>query len=125
MSKDGKILWEDKKRPLFGLPLSFTTYKLTEEKLIIIKKFLSIKEEEIRLYKIMDITLNKNLFQRIFKVGTIHCCSADVTTPDFEIAEIKDVEKVRTLLSDLVEAQRSQKISSGEFISMRYNEHRK
>ena len=29
------LIWKDKKRPIFGLPLSFTTYKLTEEKLLI------------------------------------------------------------------------------------------
>ena len=26
------FIWKDRKRPLFGLPLSFTKYALTEEK---------------------------------------------------------------------------------------------
>lgn len=34
------ILWKDRKRTLFGLPWSFTKYKLTEEKLIIQTGFL-------------------------------------------------------------------------------------
>lgn len=63
-----KILWKDRKRPIFGLPLSFTKYKLLEDKLLIDSGILSIKQEEIRLYRIMDITLKKSIWQRIFGV---------------------------------------------------------
>ena len=31
-----KFIWKDRKRPIFGLPLSFTRYRLTEEKLIVL-----------------------------------------------------------------------------------------
>lgn len=100
------ILWEDKKRTLFGLPWSFTKYKLTEEKLIIQTGFLNIKQEEIRLYRIMDVTLHKLLKQRIWGLGTIHCCSADKSTPEFEIKNIKRSEEIKELLSDRVEKER-------------------
>ena len=100
------ILWEDKKRTLFGLPWSFTKYKLTEEKLIIQTGFLNIKHEEIRLYRIMDVTLHKLLKQRIWGLGTIHCCSADKSTPEFEIKNIKRSEEIKELLSDRVEKER-------------------
>ena len=53
-------LWHDKKRTLFGLPLSFTKYSLSEERLFIEKGFLNKQEDEVRLYRIMDISL-KNL----------------------------------------------------------------
>ena len=36
-----EYIWKDRKRTIFGLPLSFTVYKLTEEKLIIETGFLS------------------------------------------------------------------------------------
>lgn len=112
-----EYVWSDKKRTLFGLPLSFTTYKLTEEKLIIESGFLNKKEEEIRLYRILDITLNRSLWQRIFRVGTLHCCSGDKSTPEFDITNIKLPRKVRDRLSDMVEKQRSLKQVSGrEFL---------
>ena len=60
-----KILWQDKKRTLFGLPLSFTTYIITEEKLLIQSGFLNKKEEEVRLYRILDLTLRRSLGQRL------------------------------------------------------------
>lgn len=106
-------VWTDKKRTIFGLPLSFTTYKLTEERLLVETGFLSKKEEEVRLYRIMDLTLRRPLFQRLFKVGTIHCCSADKSTPEFDIIKIKESEKIRDLLSDMVEKQRDAKRVAG------------
>jgi len=113
------ILWTDKKRPFFGLPLSFTRYTLSKEKLIITKKFLAVHEEEIRLYRIMDVTLKQSLLQRLFGVGTIHCCSADTSTPEFDIISIKAPKKIRDLLSDNVESERRErKMSSTEFINM-------
>ena len=85
-----EYVWTDRKRTIFGLPLSFTVYKLTEEKLIVETGFLSKKEEEIRLYRILDITLNRPLGQRLFGVGTIHCCSGDKSSPEFDIQKIKN-----------------------------------
>lgn len=111
-----EILWTDKKRPLFGKPLSFTRYTLTEDKLLIKTGFLSIKEEEIQLYRIMDLTLHKSLFQRLFKVGTIHCCSADKTTPDLYIEDVRNPDEVKELISKQVEIRRDKKrISGSEF----------
>ena len=111
-------VWSDKKRPLFGLPLSFTTYKLTEEKLMIDTGFLSKNEEEIRLYRIMDLTLKRSIFQRLFKVGTIHLCTADKSTPEVDIKCVKDAENVKNKLSDMVEEQREKKrIVGREFMT--------
>ncbi len=108
-----EYVWTDRKRTLFGLPLSFTVYKLTEEKLYIETGFLSKKEEEIRLYRIMDLTLNRPLFQRIFGLGTIHCCTADKSTPEFDIRKIKNSRDIKNLISDMVEKQREEKRISG------------
>ena len=112
-----EYVWRDRKRTLFGLPLSFTVYKLTEEKLLIETGFLSKKEEEIRLYRIMDMTLVRPLGQRLFGLGTIHLCTADKSTPEVDIKCIKQSREVKELLSDMVEAQREEKgITAREFI---------
>ena len=104
-----EVLWTDKKRPIFGLPLSFTKYTLTEEKLTIRTGMLSIKEEDIQLYRITDITLKRTFWQRIFGVGTLHCCSGDRTTPEFDVKDIKDSENIKEKMSKLVEERRDQK----------------
>lgn len=103
------IVWKDRKRPFCGLPLSFTKYILLDDKLLIETGFLNVKQEEIRLYRITDITLKKPLAQRIFKVGTIHCCSGDKTTPEFDISKIKKPNEIKELLSSMVEDERMKK----------------
>lgn len=101
------ILWKERKRTLFGLPLSFTVYTLTETKLFIKTGFFHIQEEEIRLYRILDLTLSRTLEERIFGLGTIHCCTADKTAPEVDLKRIKSSREIRTLLSDRVEEERS------------------
>lgn len=120
--KNTEYVWKDRKRTFLGLPWSFTVYKLTEEKLMIETGFFSKKEEEIRLYRIMDLTLNRTLGQRIFGLGTIHCCTADKSTPEFDILKIKKSKEVKELLSDLIEKQREEKrISAREFMDDDYD----
>lgn len=99
-------IWSDRKRTVFGLPWSFTKYILTDDKLLIDKGFLRQKEEEIRLYRIMDVSLSRSLFERLDRVGTIHCCSSDRTAPEFDIRRIKHSRDVKDLISDQVEKQR-------------------
>lgn len=112
-----EYIWTDRKRTIFGLPLSFTVYKLTGEKLLIETGFLSKKQEEIRLYRILDLTLNRPFGQRIFGLGTIHCCTGDKSTPEFDILKIKKSEYIKNLLSDMVEKQRDEKrIAAREFM---------
>lgn len=112
-----EYVWKDRKRTIFGLPLSFTVYTLTEEKLIIETGFLSKKEEEIRLYRIMDLTLERPFGQRLFGVGTVHCCTADKSTPEFNIQKIKKPQQVKNMLSDMVEAEREKRrVSAREYM---------
>lgn len=112
------VVWQDRKRIVFGLPWTFTKYVLTKEKLLIQTGILNTKEEEARLYRIMDVTLRRSLGQRLFGLGTIHCCSADKSTPEFDIRWIPDAAAVKEKLSDLVEAERmAKRVSSREFMA--------
>lgn len=116
MAKD--IIWTDRKRIIFGLPWTFTKYTLTKEKLLVETGILNKDQEEIRLYRIMDLTLKRSLWQRLFGLGTIHCCTADKSSPELDIQWIPDSQNVKELLSDLVEAERMEKrVSSREFFS--------
>ena len=101
-------IWKDRKRIIFGLPWTFTRYMLTEEKLIIDTGFFTRKEDEIRLYRIMDIGLQRSLWERLFGLGTIHCCSGDKTSPEFDIRHIKNSRDTKEMLSDLIEKRRKE-----------------
>ena len=112
-----EYLWSDRKRTIFGLPLSFTKYSLTKDRLFIQTGLLSTKEDEVRLSRIMDISLTRSLGQKMFGLGTIHCCSADKTLGDFDIKNIKNPRNTKELIAELVEKQRDEKrVVSREFM---------
>ena len=102
-------IWKDKKRTLFGLPLSFTHYELDEERLFVRSGLFTHTEDEVRLYRILDVTLKRTLRQRIWGLGTIHCCSSDATLKEFDIQSVKNPREVKELLSTNIEAQRVKK----------------
>lgn len=113
-----EIIWKDRKRTLFGLPWSFTRYELTEDRIFIKTGFFKSNEDEVRLYRIMDVSLTRTLFQKMFGLGTISCCSADKTLGDFQIKNIKKSREVKELLSQSIEAERNKKrISGREYMS--------
>ena len=114
---NGGIVWSDRKRIAFGLPWTFTKYTLTKEKLLIHTGMLNTQEDEVRLYRIMDVTLRRSLWERMFGLGTIHCCSADKSTPEFDIAWVKDAAQVKETLSDIsFRRRRTGRPAGGAFV---------
>ena len=97
-----EYLWKDRKRHL-GLPLSFTRYALSEDRLFLSVGFFSIKDEEILLYRIRDISTSRSLWQRIFGVGTITVVSSDKTAPTLLLKNVKNPLDVKELLHRQVE----------------------
>lgn len=110
MAKEKKakkpVLWKDRKRTFLGLPLSFTRYRLTDESLTVDTGFFNSTEDEVRLYRITDVTLKRSFGQKLLGIGTIHCDSSDVTMQNFDIKNVKNPKKVKELLSKLVNESR-------------------
>lgn len=102
------ILWQDRKR-YFGLPISFTKYSMSEDRLFVETGFLNLTQNEVRLYRILDLQLKRSLGQRIFGVGSILVSSSDKSLGTFEIKNIKHSANVKEMLSVQVEQQREEK----------------
>lgn len=95
-------LWKDRKRFL-GMPLSFTRYMLSEDRLFLSKGFLNVKDDEILLYRVRDISTSRNLLQRMLGVGTVTVMSTDKTCPNLVMKNIKDPVAVKEILHKHVE----------------------
>ena len=95
-------LWKDRKR-YFGMPISFTRYALSEDRLFISVGFLNIKDDEILLYRVRDIDTSRSLWQRLFGVGTVIVMSSDKTLPTLVLKNIKDPVYVKELIHTQVE----------------------
>lgn len=105
--EDFDYIWSDRKRTLFGLPLSFTKYFLTKDKFITRRGFLSVSEDECELYRITDKRLKLPFMQRLFKCGTVYLhVKNDADTPVKEVHAIKNPRQFMKLLEDSVNAER-------------------
>ena len=101
-ASNDKILWSDRKR-YFGLPISFTKYEISEDRLFQTTGFLNLKYEEILLYRVRDLELSRSFGQRIFGVGSITVTSSDKSHPVLVIHNVKEPAAVKELIHQQVE----------------------
>lgn len=102
-------IWSDRKRLWCGLPWTFTVYNLSNDRLFVKSGLLSTREDEVRLYRILDISLKRTLLQRIFGLSTIELHTSDKTLGNFNLVNIKKGYDVKETLSQLVEKVRTEK----------------
>lgn len=102
-----EVLWKDRKRTFLGLPWSFTRYFLHSRKFVLKKGFFTVTEDEILLYRVLDMRLVRTLGQRMLGLGTIIIISGDATSPEFKILNVKKSNHVKEMISELVDAERS------------------
>ena len=109
-------LWKDRKR-YFGLPLSFTRYSLSEDRLFVSVGFLNIRDDEVLLYRVRDIDTSRSLWQRMFGVGTVTVISSDKTMPNLVLKNIKDPVFVKELIHKQVEEMKiKRRVRVGEIM---------
>jgi uncharacterized membrane protein YdbT with pleckstrin-like domain len=109
--------WKDRKR-YFGLPLSFTRYALSEDRLFLSVGLLNIRDDEVLLYRVRDIDTERSLFQRLFGVGTVIVMSSDKTMPNLVLKNIKDPVFVKELIHKQVEEMKiRRRVRFGEIMT--------
>ncbi len=100
--KGSQYIWKDRKRFL-GMPLSFTRYALSEDRLFLSVGFFSVCDDELLLYRVRDITTKRSLGQRLFGVGSVIVESSDKSQPTLVLKNIKRPMEVKELLHRNVE----------------------
>ena len=94
--------WKDRKR-ILGLPITFTRYRLSEDRLFCEKGFFNIKQDEVLLYRVRDLQLNLKLTQRIFGVGTVCVVSSDKSVPHLDLVNVRRPREVKEMIHRSVE----------------------
>ena len=117
ITKSNEIIKERKRWSFFGIPWTFTTYTLTDKKLILKQGFLTSTEDEILLYRIIDLTKKRTFSQKLFGLGSLHIYSSDKSTPELTLENIRHLNEFYTFLSENVEKERLRvKFRAGEVI---------
>ena len=108
--------YKERKRWLFlGLPFTFTKYTVTEEKLIINRGFFKLQEDTCYLYKIIDVKLERTLFERMCGLGTIVCYTGDVTDKVIKLMHIKNSKPINDYILDQSEEMRRKRRTLNTF----------
>ena len=95
-------LWHDRKR-ILGMPLSFTRYALSEDRLFLKRGFLNVHQDEIVLYRVRDLRVSQTLWQRVFGVGTVTVISTDKSIPELALKNVRQPNEVKELIHEYVE----------------------
>lgn len=103
-----EYLWKDRKRFL-GMPLSFTRYRLSDDRLFCETGFLNVKSDEVLLYRVRDLRLTMSLGQRIFGVGTVCVVSSDKSIPHLDLKNVRAPRAVKELIHKNVEAAKDKR----------------
>ena len=117
MASNIVYIWKDRKR-YFGMPISFTRYALSEDRLFLSQGFLNIKDDETLLYRVRDIDTSRNLWQRLFGVGTVVVMSSDKSMPSLVLKNIKNPVDVKELIHEQVEEMKiRRRVRVGEIMT--------
>ena len=111
-----QMLWKDRKR-ILGMPITFTKYSMSQDRLFLETGLLNTSQEEVLLYRVRDISLHISIWQRIFGVGSVIVQSSDKSMPVLTMKNIKKPKDVKELLHNNVEEMKiRRKMRVGELL---------
>lgn len=114
-------IWKDRKRFL-GMPITFTRYSMSEDRLFLETGLLNTRQEEILLYRVRDISLRISLGQRLFGVGSVIVQSSDRSLPVLELRNIRSPREVKETLHQQVEEMKlARRMRVGEILDVQGN----
>ena len=110
MATKSKIeyFWNDRKR-ILGMPLSFTKYSLSKDRIFVKTGFFTSKFEEVVLYRVRDLSLSRSLWQKLFGVGSVTIQSSDKSMPTLVLKNIKKSFEVKELLHACIEEMKKER----------------
>lgn len=111
--EEDDIIWEDRKH-IAWFPIGFDKYTVRDGKIYINKGLFSTVSDQTLLYRVIDIQLRRNLWQKIFGTGTIILISRVDADPEIVLENVKDPRYVMEMLSELIEEERRDKKAVGK-----------
>lgn len=100
------VFAERKRWLLFGLPWTFTKYLLKDEILTTKTGFLNTTINDCYMYKIVDVQLERSLFERMIGLGTVVCYTSDTTDKVLKITHVKHSEQIKNFILEKSEKMR-------------------
>lgn len=115
----GNVLWKQRKRNWCRTPFTFTVYTLTDKEMSIKTGILNEKFNLIKLFRIVDISVERSFLQRLFGMSTLVLDTRDQSSGNGVVVLRNIVHgfEVRQALQEAVDASRKENgMSAREFI---------
>ena len=100
------VFTERKRWLFFGLPWTFTKYLLKDEILTVQKGFFNTVINDCYMYKIVDVQLEKSLFEKMLGLGTVVCYTSDTTDKVLKIVHVRKSEQIKNFILEKSEKMR-------------------
>jgi hypothetical protein len=105
-----RLLWSGRPSWLWSPRMALTIrYRLTNQRLVVETGFVGRHTEEIDLYRINDVSVKQNPFERMVGMGDIDLTAADATTPHRVLANIGDPIRVKDLVREAARQERDRR----------------
>ena len=115
----GNVLWQQRKRNWCRTPFTFTVYTLTDKELSVKTGVLNEKFNLVKLFRIVDISVERTFLQRLSGMSTLVLDTRDQSSGN-GVVVLKNIVhgfEVRQVLQDAVDASRSANgMTAREFI---------
>jgi len=93
-------------------------YRLSTQRLFVYRGLISRRIEELELFRVRDIDVLQNFWERILSYGRMTVFSTDATTPKFEVAGMPHPLKIKdTIRTHFRQARIRERVRPTEFIS--------
>ncbi len=106
LQTETSLQWKDRKHFMW-FPFSFTKYELKNDRLYTETGLFNTHYDELLLYRITDICLNRTLGQKIFGTGTIVLTTRIDSDKEIRLINIKKPKQVKDILSEAIEEARN------------------
>lgn len=102
-----EMVWRGKPSMITALRKSISErYEVSTERLIVEYGILSKRTEEIELFRVQDLSVERTVFDRMFGVGNIVIHSGDATGGALILWDIADAETVKNKIRDASRIER-------------------
>lgn len=91
------------------LEVQFRVYEMTAERLRLYEGVLNQTIDEVELYRVKDMTIERPFWLRIVGLSTLTLITSDRSHPDLDIEAIKGAMELRDQMRTLVEGLRDKK----------------
>lgn len=102
-----ELVWRGKPSMLTAFRKSISErYEVSNQRLIVEYGILNKRTEEIELYRVQDLSVERSVFDRMFGVGNIVIHSGDATGGALVLFDIADVENVKDKIREASREER-------------------